>query len=200
MRNEWVRSNGLYLVQPSNSDRQVILCPAGFERISKIDRTLLLSYRGYAQFTLGGKTCLVHRYLVDCPDGLVVNHRNGDTLDNRLENLEITSQARNRQLARRGSYQRREPIPSRYAGYSCVYFLRVGDRVKIGATKDLKRRIQDIRRHHTPGIEPEIVCTVPTPPDAIFQVENRYREIYRGYLVEGLDWYSLSLLEEIEGC
>lgn len=200
MRNKWETRGGLYLVQPSNSNNRVILCPAGFERISGVDRTILLSYRGYAQFTLDGKTQLVHRYLMGCPSDLVVNHRNGDTLDNRLENLEIVSQSQNRVLAQRGKYQRRQPIPQKYAGYSCVYFLRVGDRVKIGATKDLKRRIQDIRRHHVPGVEPEVVCTVPTPPSEIFRTESQYRQTYRDYLVEGLDWYSLSILEEIEGC
>ena len=35
----------------------------------------------------------MHRMIVDCPKGMIVHHRNGNTLDNRRENLQIMSQA-----------------------------------------------------------------------------------------------------------
>ena len=42
----------------------------------------------------------LHRFLTSCPAGLQVDHRNGDTLDNRRRNLEIVTPATNCQ--RRG--------------------------------------------------------------------------------------------------
>ena len=35
----------------------------------------------------------MHRMIVDCPTGMIVHHRNGNSLDNRRENLQIMTQA-----------------------------------------------------------------------------------------------------------
>jgi hypothetical protein len=40
-------------------------------------------------------TLRLHRFIMDCPAGLFVDHINGDTLDNRRENLRICSHAEN---------------------------------------------------------------------------------------------------------
>src|SRR6185503_3104564 len=48
----------------------------------------------------------LHRTLTDCPDGLVVDHRSGNSLDNRRLNLRICTHAensRNRVKAASGS-------------------------------------------------------------------------------------------------
>lgn len=37
----------------------------------------------------------LHRYLTDCPEGLVVDHKDGDPLNNRRKNLEIATQRKN---------------------------------------------------------------------------------------------------------
>ena len=37
----------------------------------------------------------LHRYILDCPDGMVVDHINRNTLDNRRENLRLCTQCDN---------------------------------------------------------------------------------------------------------
>lgn len=41
------------------------------------------------------KFVLMHRFLTDCPQGWVVDHYNGDGLDNRRENLRVCTVAQN---------------------------------------------------------------------------------------------------------
>ena len=58
-----------------------------------------LSDTGYAVRRNNGETIRLHRLIMNCPEGMVVDHLNGDTLDNRKCNLRICTQldnARNR--------------------------------------------------------------------------------------------------------
>lgn len=43
------------------------------------------------------KTILLHRYIMDCPEGMVVDHIDRDSLNNRRENLRIVSPGENMQ-------------------------------------------------------------------------------------------------------
>lgn len=51
----------------------------------------------YVYFCLSGKKYRLHRYLMGEPHNLVVDHINGDTLDNRKQNLRTCTQKENTQ-------------------------------------------------------------------------------------------------------
>lgn len=54
-----------------------------------------LSDTGYAVRRNNGETIRLHRLIMNCPEGMVVDHLNGDTLDNRKCNLRICTQLEN---------------------------------------------------------------------------------------------------------
>lgn len=49
-----------------------------------------------------GERIRMHRLLMNCPPGMVVHHRNNNGLDNRRENLEITTNRKNIKYAFEG--------------------------------------------------------------------------------------------------
>jgi hypothetical protein len=54
-----------------------------------------LSDTGYAVRRTNGETTRLHRLIMNCPEGLVVDHLNGNKLDCRKSNMRICSQAEN---------------------------------------------------------------------------------------------------------
>lgn len=49
----------------------------------------------YVQKRVNGKNIYLHRYIMNCPKGKYVDHKNHNTLDNRKQNLRITNNADN---------------------------------------------------------------------------------------------------------
>ena len=64
----------------------------------------------------------IHRMVTNCPDGLVVDHINGNPLDNRKSNLRIVTQGEN--------MQNRRNVTSE-SGYRNVYYYQNNWKVKI---------------------------------------------------------------------
>jgi hypothetical protein len=74
----------------------------------------------------------LHRFLVDAPENLVVDHRNHNTFDNRKENLRICTQKQNNK--NRGKV-RNKTTSSSYLG---VYFDKTTNKYKAAIKADRK--------------------------------------------------------------
>lgn len=72
----------------------------------------------YAQARIGGKNVLMHTLLMNPPEGVGVDHVDGDTLDNRRSNLRLASKSQN--AANRG------PTKSNTSGYKGVHWHKQG--------------------------------------------------------------------------
>ena len=67
----------------------------------------------YIRGRVNKKQVQLHRYITNCPDNLVVDHVNRNTLDNRQENLRCISQYENNQ-------NRKELWQTNKSGYKCI--------------------------------------------------------------------------------
>lgn len=92
--------------------------------------------RGYKRVSINRKTYMVHRVIWEMhygaiPDGYVIDHINGDTGDNRIENLRIATQSQNvnNQLSKCYSYDKT-------AGSYKVQLQLDGRKKNIGRFKD----------------------------------------------------------------
>lgn len=63
-----------------------------------------------------GAVVLMHRFLLNAPENLEVDHINGDGLDNRRENLRLATRRQNAQNSRAASCIEGRPVSSKYKG------------------------------------------------------------------------------------
>lgn len=87
-----------------------------YEYLSGFDWLLIegRSEFGYAGRCADSRTYLMHREVLDAPKELVVDHRNGDTLDNRKQNLRLCTTAENLCNRKRPKHNK--------SGFKGVYF------------------------------------------------------------------------------
>ena len=95
--------NAIRGAEEQGNSYKVLLDKADKARYTKNHSLTILWTQGHAYARID-RIKLLHRVLKRAPPGKVVHHRNGNRLDNRRSNLELTSQARN--VAMQARYQR----------------------------------------------------------------------------------------------
>lgn len=103
-----LRVSGKMLVLTSKNGEEILADVGDMAKITRY--TWCISKTGYAVANIGGKVVKMHRYLLDVPAGKVVDHINGNTLDNRRSNLRVCEQSENmRNMGRKKN--NRPPYP-----------------------------------------------------------------------------------------
>lgn len=95
-------------------------------------------YRGscYAVGWVDGKQIKLHRFLLNAPDGVMVDHKNHNPLDNRRENIRLCTNSQNQQnrLKRRGvTSQFKGVMWSKKNHRWMAYIYRDGDQEYLGS-------------------------------------------------------------------
>lgn len=84
-----------------------------------------------------GKDVLIHRVIANCPENMVVDHINGNWLDNRKENLRVCTQHQN-------SMNKKKDIRGVTSKYKGVYFDKTSN--KFRAQLKYKRKNYNLGR------------------------------------------------------
>jgi hypothetical protein len=91
---------------------------------------------GYASTSIKGKKILMHRLLMGAKRCDIVDHINGDRLDNRMENLRFVTRGQNAQNAKRGTAVSGFTGVSLDRGYYKAYIKVRGKRMHLGHFKE----------------------------------------------------------------
>jgi hypothetical protein len=93
--------DGETVIVRTTSGKEFIISACDLERVKRY--TWCISKTGYPVANTNPKVVKLQRYLLSPPEGMVVDHINGNTLDNRRENLRVCSIADNsRNAAKKG--------------------------------------------------------------------------------------------------
>ena len=91
---------------------------------------------GYIAAYKNGKTILLHRFITDCPNDLVVDHLNHNKLDNRCSNLRVCTQKENMENC---EYK---PGKSKVKGITKTkkgYYIAQKHGIYLGCSKDIEK-------------------------------------------------------------
>lgn len=114
----------------------------------------------YVRAKVNGKETLFHRLVKDCPNGYLIDHINRNTLDNRRENLRITTPSvnsinsktnRNNKLKQKGVYSHKNGYVSTICEHRKYHYLG-----KYKTLEDaIEAREKAEKQYHLPIIEKE---------------------------------------------
>lgn len=106
-------------------------------RIEKLNCYISKMNTGYGCFVMNKKHILLHRWLLDCPKDLYVDHRNRDKSDNRKSNLNIVTPSKNTQNRKRQSNNK--------TGFIGIHKTKYGYRAGIQvAGKEIRKHFPDL--------------------------------------------------------
>ena len=129
-----------------------------FEKINQYNTTWFIGYKNghidgiktKVQINYIRTPIWLHRLIMDCPDGLVIDHINGNTLDNRKKNLRIVTKEENATNL--------SSISNNLSGYTNIYKDKNLFRVSIGGKKfgsyKTLKEAKEIRDKHLKEIFP----------------------------------------------
>ena len=81
---------------PLDEKHSVLVDDEDYEYISSFKCHLMKSiFTNYASFSYYGKTTLIHRFIMEPPDGLEVDHIDGNGLNNQKSNLRVVTHEEN---------------------------------------------------------------------------------------------------------
>lgn len=103
----------------------------------------------YAGAVIDGKSVLMHRLLVDAPEGLLVDHKNHNTLDNRRSNLRACTRSQNQRNRRLNANSTTGVKGVRFDRSSGRYIAEIrtgGERLHLGRFVDLDTAAEAYRR------------------------------------------------------
>jgi hypothetical protein len=99
-------------VLPLSKGKFAIVDADDYERLNKMKWYVQQSEEYYAICRRGGKTIWMHRFIMNAPDDMKVDHRNHKRLDNRKENLRLATNTENNRNRRK----MRGQFTSKYKG------------------------------------------------------------------------------------
>lgn len=85
------------IVNRKGKDYEALVDKDDFDTVSSFKGTWHLDNRGYIRRTINNKEELMHRVIMNPPDNRVVDHINGNKLNNRKSNLRIIKKSENQQ-------------------------------------------------------------------------------------------------------
>lgn len=96
-------------------NRKVIIDDEDLNLINSLNWTVEINPVGQVYFSNRKNKVRLHRLIMNCPKGMVVDHINGNTLDNRKSNLRICTKLENQ-------YNQKKHKGNRHSKYKGVTF------------------------------------------------------------------------------
>lgn len=97
-----IKNNNTYLIinSPKHGEFKILIDKEDINKLNKykwsIQMVRSVTDKDYVAFyATSGTVGFLHRFVVNCPKGMVVDHINGNTLDNRKSNLRICTHKQN---------------------------------------------------------------------------------------------------------
>ena len=114
-----INSTKLIITSFKYGEKEFIIDKEDLEKVKKYHWTIRKIYNNFYAYSgfWNKKAISLHRYIMNCPDGLVIDHINRNTLDNTKKNLRICNNLVNLKNRPLGNSGYRGIIQNKYGKY-----------------------------------------------------------------------------------